>query len=341
MSEGSGSLEKAPADQPPDRIERIPLGWRWVNDAFHVAPIAGGFVQQLADMTQAKAALRLLREAKIPATMTHLIVRACALVLARNPQWHRIVCNYRQLTPGTVDIGLSMAGQTTYAPVVVLAAADRKPLSVLIPAVIEAIDAAVEKETRDLEEMRKRMWVIPFGFVRRFILRWLTRSLWFRRRLVGTFQVSVLSAVDVFAPFLFYTGSMLAAGAVRDRVVAVDGQPVVRPTMWLTLCVDHSAMDGVRAAELLDAIKHMLEALAFHVMERHLDWSAAAATKRPSCDKLTSASMTVPPRSTRGGPRPSHAPTTGSRTTWNSHAPHPIAVASRSHKSARAASPRD
>jgi hypothetical protein len=259
MSESSRSLEEARAVGPPDRIERIPLGLRWINDAFQVAPVAGGFGLLLADMTQAKAALRTLRNAKIPATMTHLIVRACALALARNPQCHQMVCNYRRLTPGAVDIGLSMAGQTTYAPIVVLAAADRKPLSALIPFMIEAIDLATEKEKRDLDAMRRRMWVIPFGFMRRFILRWLNRLLWFRRRIAGTFQVSTVPTVDVVAPLLSYTSAVLAAGAVRDRVLAIDGQPAVRPTMWLTLSADHAAVDGVRAAELLGAIKDMLE----------------------------------------------------------------------------------
>jgi hypothetical protein len=259
MGEASRSIEVAPAVPVPDRIERIPLGWRWLNDAFHVAPVAGGVAQSLADMTQAKAALRLMRDARIPATMTHIIVRACAVVLARNPEWHQMVCNYRRLTPGSVDIGLSMAGITSYAPVVVLAGVERKPLSALVPAIIDAIDVAVEKEKRDLLAMRRQMWVIPFGFLRRFILRWLNRSLWFRRRLVGTFQVSVLPTVDMVAPLLFYTGCLLGAGAVRDRVVAVGGQPVVRPTMWLTLCADHAATDGVRAGGLLEAIKDMLE----------------------------------------------------------------------------------
>jgi hypothetical protein len=29
--------------------------------------------------------------------------------------------------------------------------------------------------------------------------------------------------------------------------------------MWLSLCAEHSAMDGVRTVELLEAIKEMLE----------------------------------------------------------------------------------
>ncbi len=242
-----------------DRVERVPLGWRWINDAFEVAPVVGGFGMLLADMTNAKAALRILRDGKIPATMTHLIVRAAALALARNPECHRIVANYRRVFPANVDIGLSMVGQTTYAPVVVLAAADQKPLSALIPAIIEAVDIAAEKEIRDLEQMRRQFWLIPFGFMRKFILRWLNKSIWFRRKVAGTFQVSTVPGVDAFGSLLFYASCGLTTGSVRDRVVAVDGQAVVRPTMWLTLAGDHAAMDGVAGATLIVAIKDTLE----------------------------------------------------------------------------------
>jgi hypothetical protein len=256
MAETSHPLESA---EPKDRFERIPLGWRWINDAFEVAPIVAGFGMALADMTNAKAALRILRDAKIPGTMAHLIVRACAIALARNPQCHRMVSNYKRVFPGAVDIGLSMIGQTTYAPIVVLPALDRKPLSVLIPFVIEAVDNAAEKEARDLETMRRQFWLIPFGFLRRFILRRLNKSMWFRRRVAGTFQVSTVPMLDVVGSLVFCTSAGLATGSVRDRVVAIDGKPAVRPTMWLTISGDHAAIDGVAAATLLNAIKETLE----------------------------------------------------------------------------------
>jgi pyruvate/2-oxoglutarate dehydrogenase complex dihydrolipoamide acyltransferase (E2) component len=242
-----------------DHVEPVPLGWRWIDDALAVAPTAGGFGTLLADMTRAKAALRLMRNARIPATMAHIIVRACAIVLGRNPRLHQTVCNYRRLTPGAVDIGLSLAGTTNYAPVVVLPGVDELRLSDLVPMVIAAIDAAVDKEKVDLENMRRRLWIIPFGFLRRFFVRLMNRSLWFRRRVAGTFQVSLVPACDAGVPLILYAGAVLAGGGVRDRVIAVDGQAVVRPTMWLTLAADHGSLDGARAGELLEAIKEMLE----------------------------------------------------------------------------------
>jgi pyruvate dehydrogenase E2 component (dihydrolipoamide acetyltransferase) len=46
--------------------------------------------------------------------------------------------------------------------------------------------------------------------------------------------------------------AVLAVGAVSDRVVAVGGQPAVRPMMTLSLSSDHRVIDGARAAAFLN-----------------------------------------------------------------------------------------
>ena len=40
-------------------------------------------------------------------------------------------------------------------------------------------------------------------------------------------------------------------GTIADRVVAVDGEPAIRPMMTMTLSSDHRVVDGARAAEFL------------------------------------------------------------------------------------------
>jgi pyruvate dehydrogenase E2 component (dihydrolipoyllysine-residue acetyltransferase) len=52
---------------------------------------------------------------------------------------------------------------------------------------------------------------------------------------------------------------ILAVGRIADRVVAVDGQPAVRPTMVLTLSCDHRALDGARAAQFLGSLAELIE----------------------------------------------------------------------------------
>jgi pyruvate dehydrogenase E2 component (dihydrolipoamide acetyltransferase) len=53
--------------------------------------------------------------------------------------------------------------------------------------------------------------------------------------------------------------AILAVGATRDQVVAVDGAPAVRPMVTLTLTVDHRAVDGAEAAQFLKTVKTFLE----------------------------------------------------------------------------------
>ena len=78
----------------------------------------------------------------------------------------------------------------------------------------------------------------------------------------GTFTISNLGmfGVESFIAVLNPPqAAILAVGATEDRPVARDGEVVVRPTMTMTLTVDHRAVDGAPAAEFLQTLKAMLE----------------------------------------------------------------------------------
>jgi pyruvate dehydrogenase E2 component (dihydrolipoamide acetyltransferase) len=53
--------------------------------------------------------------------------------------------------------------------------------------------------------------------------------------------------------------AILAVGRISDRVIAVNGQAVVQPTMVLTLSCDHRALDGARGARFLGALADLVE----------------------------------------------------------------------------------
>jgi pyruvate dehydrogenase E2 component (dihydrolipoamide acetyltransferase) len=57
----------------------------------------------------------------------------------------------------------------------------------------------------------------------------------------------------------FATSGVLIGGQIWSRVVAVDGQPAVRPVMTLTLSSDHGVWDGRAVARFLSAVKAELE----------------------------------------------------------------------------------
>ncbi len=78
----------------------------------------------------------------------------------------------------------------------------------------------------------------------------------------GTFTISNLGmyGVDAFNAIVNPPqAAILAVGRISDRVVAVDGQPAVRPMLTLTLSCDHRAVDGARAAQFLDTLASLIE----------------------------------------------------------------------------------
>lgn len=78
----------------------------------------------------------------------------------------------------------------------------------------------------------------------------------------GTFTVSNLGmfGVEEFTAIINPPESaILAVGATRDEVVAINGMIGIQPMMKVTLCSDHRIIDGALAAQFLQAVKKYLE----------------------------------------------------------------------------------
>jgi pyruvate dehydrogenase E2 component (dihydrolipoamide acetyltransferase) len=78
----------------------------------------------------------------------------------------------------------------------------------------------------------------------------------------GGFTISNLGmyGVDAFSAIVNPPqAAILAVGRIADRVIAVNGQPAVQPTMVLTLSCDHRALDGARGAQFLGALAELVE----------------------------------------------------------------------------------
>jgi pyruvate dehydrogenase E2 component (dihydrolipoamide acetyltransferase) len=71
------------------------------------------------------------------------------------------------------------------------------------------------------------------------------------------------SRVDAFSAIIAPPqSSILSVGRLAQRPFVVDGQLCARPTLQLTLTVDHRVLDGAPAAEFLGRIVDYLEAPA-------------------------------------------------------------------------------
>jgi 2-oxoglutarate dehydrogenase E2 component (dihydrolipoamide succinyltransferase) len=78
----------------------------------------------------------------------------------------------------------------------------------------------------------------------------------------GTFSItnggvfgSLMSTPIVNAP----QSAILGMHKIEERPVAVDGQVVVRPMMYVALTYDHRIIDGRDAVQFLVAVKEALE----------------------------------------------------------------------------------
>jgi pyruvate/2-oxoglutarate dehydrogenase complex dihydrolipoamide acyltransferase (E2) component len=76
----------------------------------------------------------------------------------------------------------------------------------------------------------------------------------------GTFTVNNIGALDPRGggyptPLINWPEvAILGFGRITDRVVAIDGQPVVRPTMLLTVTADHRLIDGADVAAFTNTL---------------------------------------------------------------------------------------
>jgi pyruvate dehydrogenase E2 component (dihydrolipoyllysine-residue acetyltransferase) len=78
----------------------------------------------------------------------------------------------------------------------------------------------------------------------------------------GTFTISNLGmyGIEQFVAVLNPPQvAILAVGSIEDRVVAVDGELAIVPTLTMTLTCDHRAIDGSEGAEFLRDVKAFVE----------------------------------------------------------------------------------
>jgi 2-oxoacid dehydrogenases acyltransferase (catalytic domain) len=54
-------------------------------------------------------------------------------------------------------------------------------------------------------------------------------------------------------------GALITVGAIRDKVIAVDGEPAVRPVLTLGATFDHRLVDGYQLGRISRALRRLLE----------------------------------------------------------------------------------
>jgi pyruvate dehydrogenase E2 component (dihydrolipoamide acetyltransferase) len=184
-------------------------------------------------MTRANALVEGVRELdpEVRVTVTDLLVKLCAQALVRHPEVNVQFTENALLRLPSANVGIAVAAPKGLV-VPVVQGAERLSLAEVARVRADVVGRAREGKLRreDLEG--------------------------------GTFTISNLGMFDVerFVAVLNPPeAAILAVAATEDRVVAVGGEPAVRPMMTMTLTVDHRAVDGAPAAEFLRTVRAFVE----------------------------------------------------------------------------------
>jgi len=243
-----------------ERIERLNAGQRLVNDSFLCASPVYGTGVFWVDMEEAGAFIREIRETQgLRLGYLHLLIRACGLALAKYPQVYAMIDGERRIVyPGSIDIGVSVEGTTNFAPVVVLSGVDKKDLRTIAEELKDGAEKTRREEAAQLRKFNRIGRLLPFRWLRRWLIPIAYRSARVRRSVVGTFQITSLNEEMIIYNRL-NASTIMFLGQVRERPAVIEGKVVPRKSAYISLGVDHRVLDGALPMKFMhEVIAHLM-----------------------------------------------------------------------------------
>lgn len=164
-------------------------------------------------------------------SFTDIILKACALVLARMPAINAAIIGEEIVTWAQVNLGLAVALED----------------GLIVPVIQNADQKSLVEIAHERLDLTKRARAGQLG----------------RDDLLGgTFTLSNFGSYggDFETPLLNPPQSaILGIGAIRDEVVVHKGQIAIRPMMMLSMTFDHRLIDGAVAGQFRNELRGLLE----------------------------------------------------------------------------------
>ncbi|MFO7567877.1 MAG: 2-oxo acid dehydrogenase subunit E2 [Enhygromyxa sp.] len=256
--------------------------WRRVAAGFWAAPRDPSIYGLLDyDARALLERIEALRAAGHHITVTHVVARAIAVVLARHPECNVVLRRQRVWQRASVDVFLQVAvpdegGELGKAELsgVRIDQADELDLVALGAAVDAEVARLRAHKDHALDRSRRQMARIPRLLLRPLLRlsQWLTVGLnldlsrfGVARDPFGSVAVTSIGMWDLetaFAPLLPVSGPplLLLVGAIKQRpVVDENGQVVARPILRIGGTFDHRVLDGYQLSVLGRELKQLLE----------------------------------------------------------------------------------
>jgi len=206
--------------------ERTTQSWTQVPHFFLVRELDATALNDV----RAKLGPGIEKDRGVKLTVTDLLVAVVARVLKKHPKMNATWSGHGiQMNP---DINVSVAMAVTDGVV-----------GAVIPKASSAALGDISVQRRDLAERARGGKLKPSDVAN------------------GTFSITNLGMykIDAFSAIIPPPqAAILAVGRISDRVVAVNGQPAVRPMLTLTLSSDHRVVDGAQAALFLNDLADAL-----------------------------------------------------------------------------------
>ncbi len=206
--------------------ERTTQSWTTVPHFFVTREIEAGALNQ----HRAKLAAEIERTHSIRITHTDLLVALVARALLKHPR----------LNASWTPAGIRLHDHVNMG--IAIAVSDGV-VAAVIPNAHTAGIPEIAQQRRDIAERARAGKLRPADIA----------DATFTISNLGMYHVDQFSAI-ITPP----QAAILAVGSIADRVVAVAGQPAVRPMITLTLSCDHRVVDGARAAMFLDDLASSL-----------------------------------------------------------------------------------
>ena len=170
-------------------------------------------------------------EGGVKVTVNDLIVKACALALEKYPEVNSTNKEGQFFKHTHINVGIAVD----------------VPSGLVVPVIRDANIKgvrAIARESKALIEKARTNKLAPADLE------------------AGTFSVSNLGMMDV-SEFIAVINppqsAILAVSSTRKQFVPVDGQPVIRDLMTVTLSADHRLLYGATVARFLQEVKRFLQ----------------------------------------------------------------------------------
>lgn len=245
-----------------DQIIRAEYSQRVLMDVLDAARRPDSHAVVMVDLSAAEAFRRQYKQTHgVSLTTVHLLIKALALMIEENPWMNYMVDGYKIIKPSSIDIGVSAAAEEGVTPVVVIREANRKSLRQISEELKAKAAEAARLEKQNLERLNRLGRLIPIGFLRRPLIRFVARRYWVRRRLIGTAQITSLGFKDLafHLPTHMGTTMLLSVGGVTRRPVVVGDKIEIRPTAYLAFQVDTRVLNARKALRAFRRFRQWIE----------------------------------------------------------------------------------